>query len=152
MKTKKEIVTFLEEELDGAYRGYKEWKEIDSAEALIYRVKANTLEHILEEIDSPAEEQDAEEKSYVSKILVDNPEKAKRQNRRLSIFVNIYSLIIFLVSGIALNVLLTKAIELFIDFRGLPHALFNFVFLCFHIFAFMILLQNGHLAITNKSR
>ena len=150
MRTKEEIIAFLEEELEGAYQGHKEWEEKDSSEAMKYRVKANTLEHILEEIDPPTEKQTVNEESYVAKVLVKNPEEEKPQKRGLTIFVNIYSFVIFIVSGVALNILFTRAIELFVDFKGLPYALFNLVFLCFHIFAFMTLLQNGHLTIINK--
>ena len=149
MKTKNEIIEFLEKELDDAYNRYDEWKERDSSEAIKYRIRANTLEHILEEIDFKNQEQSFDE-APIAKVLVNNPNDEKPHKRWLSIFVNIYSFIVFMVSGVALNVLFVRAIELFVEFKGLPYALFNLVFFCFHIFAFMTLLQNGHLTITNK--
>ena len=63
METKKEIVEFLEKELNDAYDGYEEWKKRDSSEAIKYRIKANTLEHILEEVDYTNQGKEIEEKS-----------------------------------------------------------------------------------------
>lgn len=51
MKTKEEIIAFIEEELDCAYQGYSERIEEDEAEAMKYRIRANTLEDLLLEID-----------------------------------------------------------------------------------------------------
>lgn len=50
MKTAKEIITMLENELAETYELYDEAKGKDSAQALVYIMKATTIEQLLDEI------------------------------------------------------------------------------------------------------
>ncbi|MBQ9858366.1 MAG: hypothetical protein IJO77_05125, partial [Oscillospiraceae bacterium] len=100
-------------------------------------------------IDTAEEKQDIEE-SHVAKVLVENPKSDKPKKRGLSIFVNVYSFIIFMVSGVAINMFLSNIIELIVDLKGLPYAIFNLVFLCFHILAFLTLLRHANLTFKRK--
>ena len=51
MKSAEEIIKYLENELKEAYAGYEEWININKSEAMKYRIKANTIENILDDID-----------------------------------------------------------------------------------------------------
>lgn len=53
--TAKEIISYLEAELEESYKNHEYWKEIDPSEAKIYRIRATTIESILDKIN-PFEE------------------------------------------------------------------------------------------------
>lgn len=87
MKTKEEIVAFMEQELENAKKEWGRWKSIDSSEAMKYRVKANTLEHLLEEID-PVENQTTKvDKNELKQKISDLEKRIKGERKKRGIII-----------------------------------------------------------------
>lgn len=95
MKTKEEIVTFMEQELENANEGWAHWKSIDSSEAMKYRVKANTLEHLLEEIDPVEDQEQKADKTELKQKISDLEKRIKGERKKRAAKIVIAFTIVF---------------------------------------------------------
>ena len=77
MKTKNEIVGFLEKELAEAEKMLEKYNNTDDEKATQYLIMANQLNYILEEIEEPAAEEP------VAKVLVEIPKNEKQKRATL---------------------------------------------------------------------
>lgn len=91
--TAEEIIAYLDTELDKARKQYKQWRDKDESEAAKYLIKMYTLEQALDEIDPPNKEPEP-----IAKVLVTMPEKPKPKRTFFSVYVNIFSLIVYFAS------------------------------------------------------
>lgn len=146
MKSAKEIVSYLESALEEANKGYEHWKNIDRSEAGKYRVQANQLERILENID-PIEEQPKPEEN-TAKVLVSAPETKNPRKRFLQIYLKFYFFFVFFTSCIACSSFIYDLAEKFKISDQFTSFLFN-TYLMLHIGSFLIML--GHHDLLFKS-
>ena len=141
MKTVSEIVFFLESELEEAYRRHEYWKNRIPSEARKYRIIANELEHILEEIGDPEEPPTPPEEPV--NILVSMPEAEKPKKSLLEKYLIVFSVIVFVTSYFVID---SKIYDLVAHFKisGIVSAFLHYGYLLVHIVSSFLLLFNSH--------
>lgn len=147
MKSAKEIVSYLESALEEANKGYEHWKNIDRSEAGKYRVQANQLERILENID-PIEEQPKLEEN-TAKVLVSAPETKNPRKRFLQIYLKFYFFFVFFTSCIAVSSFIYDLAEKFKISDQFSSFLF-YGYLLLHIGSFLFMLIHHDLLFTSE--
>lgn len=66
MKSVNEIITYLDNELEDANKNYNYWESRNPSEAMKYRIAANTLENILDDITLQNKSSSDEEKKRLA--------------------------------------------------------------------------------------
>jgi hypothetical protein len=144
--TAREIILYLESDLDEALKKYNHWKDIDTSEAVKYRIKANMLEDVLDNIDPGGELAESEE---IAKVLVSDPEEKKPKRTFLRIYLNVFFLIVFFTSLIAIDLFLTGLLEK-LGITGSVSSTISYVLSIVHIISFALLFINQDLIMTTK--
>lgn len=142
METKKEIVEFLEKELENAYKSYEEWKNIDHSEATKYRVKSNELEHLLDVLGT-------EEPKEV-KILTKMPKQEKKKKTAKQIIFHSFSFIVFLTSWFFIDSCIYDLVDK-IEFLK-PVISFVMHFCCFGLHLGWYLYLISHIELLNQDK
>ena len=153
MKSSEEIVSYLESALEEANKGYEHWKNIDRSEAGKYRVQANQLERILENIDPIEEQHKPEEQPKLeentAKVLVFAPETKNPRKRFLQIYLKFYFFLVFFASCIAVSSFIYDLAEKFKIIDVFSPILF-YVYLMLHIGSFLLMLIHHDLLFTSE--
>lgn len=148
MNTVKDIVSYLEAEVEEAYNKHKYWKTIDSSEAGKYLTKAYTLEHVLEEIEPP-EEQAAEED--IAQVLVSDPREKKPKKSFLEFYLNVFFISSLFASAISIWLILSLFLDR-IGITGTMQSILLLVYECLHLTSFLLMLKHSHLLLTNERK
>ena len=145
MKTKNEIVEFLEKELAEAEEMLEKYNYTDDEKATQYLIMANQLNYILEEIEEPAVEEP------VAKVLVEMPKEKKSQKTPTEIFFNIFAFVIFLTSWFFIDGLIYDLVDKLPFLKGIWSALLHYGYLLIHGFSCYWLFTHPQLLSINKS-
>lgn len=147
MKTVKDIVSYLEAEVEEAYDKHKYWKTIDSSEAGKYLTKAYTIENILDQIDPSGDLAEAEED--IAEVLVSDPRKKKTKKSFLEFYLNVFFISSLFASTISIWLLLSRFLDK-IGITGLMQSLLLFGYELLHLCSFLLMLKNSHLLLTEE--
>lgn len=137
MNTAKDIIAYLEAELEAAHTRHKYWKDISPTEAQKHIIRATTIEGILDDI-APFEERLTKEEQTV-------PQKPK--NRLLEIYLNVFQTIVMISSCAAVWAFISGLLDKW-GITGLAYNLFLYGFEVLHICSFTLMLANSHLLLT----
>lgn len=141
MNTVKDIVSYLEAEVEEAYNKHKYWKTIDSSEAGKYLTKAYTLEHVLEEIE-PTEEQAAEED--IAQVLVSDPREKKPKKSFLEFYLNVFFVSSLFASAISIWLILSRFLDR-IGITGTLQSILLYGYELLHLCSFLLMIEKSHL-------
>ncbi len=134
MKTKNEIVEFLEKELAEAEEMLEKYNYTDDEKATQYLIMANQLNYILEEIEEP-----------VAKVLVEMPKKEKQKRNFLTIYLNIFSAVVFFTSLLFVEDCISYLVERFDFLEGILSAILHYGYLLIHGFSYYFLITKTKL-------
>ena len=139
MKTKNEIVEFLEKELAEAEEMLEKYNYTDDEKATQYLIMANQLNYILKEIEEPAAEEP------VAKVLVEMPKKEKQKRNFLTIYLNIFSVVVFFASLFFVEDGISYLVERFDFLEGIFSALLRYGYLLIHSLSYYFLITKTKL-------
>lgn len=139
MKTAKDIISYLDAELEESYRQYKYWKNIDSSEAKKYLIRSNTIESILDDIALPEEPDEPQEP--IAKILTSNPAKEKPKKTFSEIYFEIFFIVISITSYFTIESFISDLLDK-VNIDGILSALIHFGYLLLHFGSFLLILAN----------
>lgn len=139
METKNEIVEFLEKELAEAEEMLEKYNYTDDEKATQYLIMANQLNYILEEIEEPAVEEP------VAKVLVEMPKKEKQKRNFLTIYLNIFSVVVFFTSLFFVEDCISYLVERFVFLEGIFSALLHYGYLLIHGLSYYFLITKTKL-------
>ena len=144
MKSSGEIIRYLEAELTEAYNQYDHWKDIDRSEAMKHRIRANMLEEVLHEIDRPGEQEE------IAKVLVDDPEEKKPKRTFLRIYINVFYLVVYFTSMIAVSRFISGLLER-LSITGLTASLLLYGYCLLHTISTIMMFVHQDLIFTTKA-
>ena len=138
MNTKKEIVEFLEKELAEAEEMLDKYNYTDEEKAIQYLIMANQLNYILEEIEEPTPDN-------VAKVLTEMPKKEKQKKDSLTIYLNVFSVVVFFTSLFFVEDCISDLVERNEFLKGIISALLHYGYLLIHGLSYYFLLTKTKL-------
>lgn len=151
MRTAEEVLACLESELEETNRELERWR-FDETELMKHRVKANTLEHLIDEISLKIEADPENEKVNAVKcepteILTSTP---KEKITFLDVYVNAFAFVLFFTSLFFIGGMLDRLLGLFELTQGFAGSLISYGYYVIHIISFAVFSMNADRTFTTK--
>ena len=137
MRTVEDVVQYLTSELDKSYAKYGFWKDRDSNEASKHLIAAHEIEDLIDEICARTEEERKNETDNCKPVKI-LTEESKEKPSFLTIYVNIYSFVLFVSSFLFMSSLIDRVLDYYDIFQGFAGSLITYVCYIVHIISFVL--------------